>query len=192
MMSKNAVVHISAEGFVDDISLFINNPELHDMQALDLIYAAVLVHDINVWQDHLADGPSSKLELDKWFYYILAWKFNKFGNTIPQFIDDIQSEQRPCVDILDPDTRRQVSITMKDYQESHQRTLGVYKNMSGIEKDQVQALMDKSIKFAVQTALGQLTWFQARRAYSAIYIPAMTYRLVATSIPECELYAIQA
>lgn len=187
-VSPDNTSHTSAEGFVDDISLFINDPSLH-LVALDLLFEAIK-HDIRTWQD-LLGGSGGKLELEKCFYYILSWKFNKFGDAIPRSLEDIKAECDTTIAIHDPDSNQDIPLQVKDITQDH-KTLGVLKTMSGDEKTQLQALKEKSKKLATQTALGQLTRFQARRAYSSVYMPSMTYSLVATSLSEADLNVVQS
>lgn len=192
-MTRHDVLHnhkrrISAEGFVDDIALFINHRLLTD-DNLILLYECTH-HDINAWQQLLASS-GGKLELTKCFYYVLLWKFNKFGDPIPKTIEDIHQEVCNRVQIEDPDTKQIITMEQKDIHQVH-KTLGVLKSISGDDSEQIQALLTKSNKLATQTKLGQLTRYQARRAYTSIYMPSMTYSLVATSLSESSLHDVQS
>lgn len=73
--------HQWIEGFVDDTSLFCNDNEGNkNIQKL----INHLQADANLWANLLA-ATGGNLELQKCFYYILAWKFDDkgFGHPVP-------------------------------------------------------------------------------------------------------------
>lgn len=168
----------SAEGFVDDVALFTNVHALIDTE-LPILREA-LSKDINTWQ-HILAGSGGKLELIKCFYYILMWKFNKMGDPIPLTKDELHNLGHTDITITDPDTKEQVVLEHRSVDDVH-RTLGAYKTISGDETNQFTVLLDKSNQLAIRTAQGQLTRLQARRAFSSIYIPSISYSLVTTNL----------
>lgn len=67
------------EGFLDDTSIFCNN---NDDQKNFTKLLEILQHDAQLWTNLLAT-TSGKLELQKCFYYVLAWKFDDEGFGVP-------------------------------------------------------------------------------------------------------------
>lgn len=177
-VQKGTTKNTSAEGFVDDVALFTN---LHALVDSDLpTLRKALSEDINTWQETLA-GSGGKLELIKCFYYILMWRFNKTGDPIPMTKTELYDAGHTDITIQDPDTKQRVTIDHKCIDQVH-RTLGAYKTISGDESEQFKVLLAKSNQLAIHTSQGQLTRSQARRAYSSIYIPSMSYSLVTTNL----------
>lgn len=178
----------SAEGFVNDVALFTN---LHALIEADLpTLRQALSQDINTWQTTIA-GSGGKLELIKCFYYILMWKFNKMGDPSPLTNQELIDLGHTDITIMDPDSKEHVALEHKSVEEVH-RTLGAFKTISGDESSQFQVLLEKSNKLAVCTAQGQLTRLQARRAYSSIYIPSISYSLVTTNLSQKLMADIQS
>lgn len=179
----------SAEGFVDDVALFTNLHSLTESELPTLRLA--LSQDINQWQ-HILAGSGGKLELIKCFYYILMWKFNKMGDPIPLTKAELEQHHgQSDITITDPDTKAEVILDHKCVTEVH-RTLGAFKTIAGDESEQYKVLLTKSNQLAVRTSQGQLTRLQARRAYSSIYVPSMSYSLVTTNLAPKLLAAIQS
>jgi hypothetical protein len=75
------------DGFVDDTSLFTNllNTIIESNDIKEL--TSRLQHDMIAWKE-LLEASGAKLELTKWFYYILTCKFDSKGNPIPTTINE--------------------------------------------------------------------------------------------------------
>jgi hypothetical protein len=81
------------DGFVDDTSIFTNNPSSSDDIS---VLKAKLQYDGNYWAGLLA-ASGGHLELIKCFYYILTWAWDFNGNPSPQLIVDQDDHQIPLV-----------------------------------------------------------------------------------------------
>jgi hypothetical protein len=173
------------EGFVDDTSLFTNLPT-YTSNIIDLTSA--ITDDLQIWAG-LLEASGGKLELSKCFYYILSWKFNTEGDPAPTSIAD-QRELTDQISIFDSTTSSTTLIPQKEVTEAH-KTLGVWKSPIGDESKQKKILQEKSDHFATKIASAQLTRYQARLAYNAMYSPAMTYCLPACNINAADLEKIQ-
>lgn len=136
-------------------------------------------------------ASGGKLELAKCFLYILVWKFNKFSDPISLSKQEMSELVNISINITDSESGYTISLEHQDVWEAH-RTLGAWKTISGDQDEQIKVLMEKSNKLAIQTRIGQLTQFQARRAYTLIYTPAMTYSLIATNLTNNDLHKIQS
>lgn len=191
---SNDTFFTTAEGFVDDVALLINNKdEIHyQFELFDVLLRILsyINYDLQLWQEILV-ASGGKLELAKCFLYILAWKFNKFGDPINLTKQEMSDIVNTNINITDSETGTTISLEHKDVWEAH-RTLGAWKTISGDQSEQIKVLKEKSNRLALQTKLGQLTRFQARRAYTSIYTPAMTYSLVATNLTSNDLHKIQS
>lgn len=186
--SKTTPRKVTAETFVDDVAVFINFPTLRIEQLSVLILLAN--QDIRLWLLILY-AAGGKLELDKCFWYLLWWTFNHMGDPRPMTRDEVNAITDDAIIIEDVETKTNVRLAQKEVHEAH-RTLGAYKSISGDETTQYEILMEKSNSLALSTRTGQLSRFQARRAFTAIYIPSMTYSLVSTNLSQHELRAIQS
>jgi hypothetical protein len=70
------------EGFVDDTSIFTNDNEINIESV-----KAKLQHD-GTWWAGVQESSGGKLELTKYFYYLLSWKWDSKGNPIPESINE--------------------------------------------------------------------------------------------------------
>jgi hypothetical protein len=62
------------DGYVDDTSIFTNIDETNKIPMAKSI-AQQLQSDASIWEK-LLSATGGKLELTKWFYYILQWEFD--------------------------------------------------------------------------------------------------------------------
>jgi hypothetical protein len=105
------------DGFVDDTSLFVNlldqDSDPNDIQLLH----ERLQHDMILWQV-LLKSSGGKLELQKCFYYVMAWKFGADGRPIPITIEE---QRRICkqITIKDNQSNNETIIEQKETFEVH-------------------------------------------------------------------------
>lgn len=172
--------------FVDDTSVFsnkiVNNNDLSEL-------SRQLQEDSEIWANLLA-ALGGKLELDKCFYYLLTWKFDKNGDAEPETMNDQLGKHCP-ITIKDERNNKTLTIRQKEISDPH-KTLGIMENMSGCEKAQVEYLKDKRDKFAAKVSYAKLSRHRASIAYRTMYVPSMTYGLPATNLTETDLNKIQS
>jgi hypothetical protein len=171
------------EGFVDDNSIFTNNGYYNDNLFILLQKAK---RDGQTWEVFLS-ATGGELELTKCFYYLLSWKWDKFGNPSPQTISEQNLDK---LEIILTTTEKSTALEQKEVFDSH-KTLGCYKCVIGNENTQFDVLIEKSNKIASQIETGQLNKRQARLAHSCCYIPSMVYCLAAVNMTEAQLVKIQ-
>jgi hypothetical protein len=171
------------QGFVDDTSIF-SNLEYDNTNTSDLLQQ--VQSDTQIWTNFLRI-TGGELELPKCFYYILSWKWDKWGNPIPQNSTE-QNLQHNSLQIQN--TTDLTKLTQKDPSDSH-KTLGTYKCLYGKEHQHIQYLLDKSNDFSNKILNSSLNHRQARLAYNTCYIPGMTYSLTPVHLTETTLNYIQ-
>jgi hypothetical protein len=165
------------EGFVDDISQYTNNDyDNDDIENLKNKLEA----DGRLWAG-LLSAAGGDLELSKCFYYLLSWGWDKYGNPIPQTIQQ-QKQLTTTFNIADANQTPKL-IQQRDIYECH-KTLGAFKSICGDETVHIQALMQKSDEIIAALGTGQLNRRQARIAYNCHYIPAILYSTTAMSIQQ--------
>jgi hypothetical protein len=144
-----------------------------------------LKRDGTIWSG-LLDASGGKLEMNKCFYYLLTWKWDKRGNAVPQTILEQKGEESPiCLDTTG------TILQQKEIGESY-KTLGANKVMFGEEKDHFKTMMKKSEQFCYQIESSKLNKRQERRAFSSCYIPTMMYSLPTTNLTKEQLFKILA
>jgi hypothetical protein len=131
------------EGFVEDTSIF-KNLEYGD-ENISLLKQKI-EHDGQLWAKflHISGGA---LELPKCFFYILSWKWDKWGNPSPQ---TNQEQQIPNPTLQIDTINDNNKITQKEAETSH-KTLGTYKCLFGTEQDHFKHLSTKSDEYATKT-----------------------------------------
>jgi hypothetical protein len=97
------------------------------------------------------------LELSKCFYYLLSWKWDKWGSPIPQ---TIKEQNLPPIKIIMSATKEIITLQQKEVQDSH-RTLGTYKCIFGSETEQYTKLLEQSDNLTKKATLSQLNDRQA-------------------------------
>jgi Reverse transcriptase (RNA-dependent DNA polymerase) len=170
--------------FVDDASQFTNTE--HTQQEV-LVLQQALKHDAQTWSGLLA-AISGKIEITKSFYYILSWAWDKYGIPKPQ--QNNQQDTEEDFIVLENSEGTEQRLHQRNVEECH-KTLGVYKALSGNEKEHVAYLKDKSNQIALAITSGQLNQRQAKLAYNTSYIPSLLYSLPAVSLSENTVYTIQ-
>jgi Reverse transcriptase (RNA-dependent DNA polymerase) len=172
------------EGFVDDTSIFSNNK----FNNTDLISLKEHLKQDGTWWAGLLEATGGKLELQKCFYYLLTWKFNKKGNASPQPTTE-QHDNHNKIQV-DHNNKNNIPLQQKDIKTSH-KTLGTFKTVTGCEKDHYKYLLNKSNDYAEMALFGQLSRRQTKLAYTYNYIPALSYSLTAMCLSEQQLESIQ-
>jgi hypothetical protein len=183
IQTKYAPIIHWIEGFVDDNSIF-TNLEFGCEDLNKLIKKAT--KDAQLWEG-LLSATGGELQLSKCFYYVLSWKWDKFGNPSPQ--NKIEQNILPLT-LQMTTTQMSEELTQKECHESH-KTLGTHKCIIGHEITQYEVLLDKSNKFAERAVKAQFTPEQATIAYNNCYIPSMVYSLTAVNLNEKQLTTIQ-
>jgi hypothetical protein len=115
------------EGFVDDTSIFTNTTFIS--QCVKTM-ATTLEADGTEWAGLVA-ASGGKLELQKFFFYILRWTWNEKGQAIPQSIN-----QQGNMGTINLDTKHPTSGIIKQLavSQSH-KTLGAFKCIDSNEED---------------------------------------------------------
>jgi hypothetical protein len=180
---KHKITKKWIEGFVDDNSNFTNN-NYYDENLINLLKKAQ--HDGQTWEGFLST-TGGELELQKCFYYILSWNWDKWGNPTPQSIQE-QALNKLTLKLTTKNLSQ--DLEQKEVWEPH-KTLGCQKCIVGKEEEQFQKLLNKSNTIAASIEKAQLNKRQARLAYSCNYIPSMVYCLTAVSLTEKQLGEIQ-
>jgi hypothetical protein len=169
---------------VDNTSIFTNDKK-NDIKQLKL-----KLQNNGTWWAGLLESSGGKLELEKCFYYLLKWKWNKNGDPEPELITK-QSTNNTTEDIsLTENNANTVQLHQKEIYTSH-KTLGTMKNMTGDESAHIKFMTEKSNKFEVATKHSQFNRRQSRMAYNSCYIPALLYSLTVVSITEKQTNEIQ-
>jgi Reverse transcriptase (RNA-dependent DNA polymerase) len=172
------------EGFVDDTSLFTNlqfgQKDLHEL-------IRRMEEDGTIWSN-LLEASGGKLEMEKCFYYLISWKFNKNGSPCPQ-ISTEQFEETITMTLEKHKPNPQI-LQKREVDVSH-KTLGTFKSMTGNEDAQIKYLTDKCLQHTRRAKFGQLSRTQARTAYYSTFIPSMMYSTPATCLDEYQLNTIQ-
>jgi hypothetical protein len=124
------------EGFVDDNTLF-TNLKYGRTNLNELVKKAE--QDWQNWEC-LLHTSGGALELSKCFYYLLSWKWDKWGSPIPQ---TIKEQNLPPTKITMSATNEIITLQQKEVQDSH-KTLGTYKCIFGSEIEQYTKLLEKA------------------------------------------------
>jgi hypothetical protein len=136
------------DAFVDDTSIF-TNEETNDIKKL----REKLQHD-GAWWAGLLESSGGKLELTKCFYYLLTWKWGKYGDPEPELIKEQSQEDGSERISLNQNDNKPVFLEQKEINKSH-KTLGTYKNMMGNEEEHMIFMKEKSRTFEVKTSNSQ-------------------------------------
>jgi hypothetical protein len=142
--------------------------------------------DAQLWEG-LLSATGGELELKKYFYYVLSWKWDSNGNPIPETISE-QNLELLEVKMTNSNTNKE--FDQKEVLASH-KTLGTYKCFVDKETEQFDVLIEKSEKITNLVKSGQQNKRQSWLAYSCYYIPKMVYSLTAVSMNDKQLTIIQ-
>jgi hypothetical protein len=171
------------EGFIDDTSLFTNIDFISQCSKTLINH---LQQDGCEWAS-LLEASGGKLELIKFFYYMLTWTWDSKGEPTPLTINQHDLQNKLSLRNLSGEP---VTIQQKEVVESH-KTLGTYKCINGDETEHIKQLNKKSTNLGNLVFSGQLNGRQALLAHNMVYIPSMLYSLPAMCISEEETYSIQ-
>jgi hypothetical protein len=171
------------EGYVDDISNYVNNN--FDEDNINMLRDK-LQSDGHLWAG-LLSASGGQLEWSKCFYYLLTWHWDKYGNPTPQSIEQ-QNLGNTTINLAAPGQPPQF-IHQRNISESH-KTLGTHKNISGDESVHIQSLRTKSDDMIAALGAGHLNRRQTKIAYNSNYIPSMIYSTPAMCIGEEDMYRI--
>ena len=191
MQMKNSDITESLQqwidGYVDDTSIFTSIDEQEQVPTAQTI-AVQLQQDAQIWEQLLA-ATGGKLELTKCFYYILQWKFDEEG--VPSHISKQELEEAGVkIAIQEQGKDQPTEITHIDCDTAH-RTLGVYKTITGSQKEQKRQTSEKSETISRAVGAANFTRKQTKTAWNTMYIPAITYPSAATYLEESELVKIE-
>jgi hypothetical protein len=174
------------DGFVDNTSLFTSLIstliERNDVEQL----TSRLRLDMIAWKE-LPEASGGKLDITKFFYYILTWEFDNKGNPIPTTISE-QRETTDQITIRDTFTNITITIQQREVDEAH-KTLGCN------EAAEIKFLKTRSDSLANMIRNYGLTHKQARLAYSLVHISSLKHGLPSISlsyqqITEIHQYAV--
>jgi len=137
------------DGFVDDTTLWQNTFKA-SMENLNHVEEspAIQIQQLQAraqWWEELLHATGGRLELDKCFYYILQWKFDKEGKALLATLPDLQ--QYNSIVFRQSETQNNETITHRDCHNSH-KTLGVMENPSGNNGGERERLQTKASKMA--------------------------------------------
>jgi hypothetical protein len=167
------------DGFVDNTSLFTNIARNFGNTNDIVELTRRLREDMIAWKD-LLETSGGKLELKKFFYYILSWKFDGKGNPTPTTI----AEQRTLVEqihIPDGQFGTLITIDQKEVIVEH-KTLGCYKSITGNAKEEIKYLKTNSDILGNRISRATLTHYQVYLAYNTVFLPSLKYGLPSTSL----------
>lgn len=170
------------DGFVNDTTIYCNNHDL-SLNEDDLILN--MTHDANLWSQ-LLQITGGKLQLQKCFYFILSWKFDKNGQPSPKTISD-QTAQRE-VYIYDENNNYQ-KITQIESTDTF-RTLGCHVNGVSNSDTQYKILLDKSERHATTTNMAMLHRRVGRLTYSTLFIPQLLYSMSTSTLSKQQICTI--
>ena len=189
-MSNSAITEMIQQwidGYVDNTSIFTSIDKIDGIPN-SMTLAEQLQKDARVWE-RLLSATGGKLELTKCFYYILQWEFDSEGNPTHTSKEDLSSNGVQ-ITIKEPDTNQLTEIKHLDCNTAH-RTLGLYKTLTGDQKEQIKQTKTKSETISRAIGAAHFTRKQAKTAWNAIYITGVTYPFVATYLEENELVKIE-
>jgi Reverse transcriptase (RNA-dependent DNA polymerase) len=113
---KNNSIQQWIDGFVDYTTLFTNIIQrTNDNDITQLCHQ--LTRDMTIWIEFL-EASGSKLELSKCFYYVLSWKFDNDGNSVPMTIMEQRAIQVPPITII-AENNSPVTILQKEVNQAH-------------------------------------------------------------------------
>jgi exonuclease III len=172
-------------GFVDDcngqVNCFMLTQNDHTLQLM-LQHAT---SNAKYWAD-LLSVTGGALELSKCSYHVMYWKFSAQGAPV---LTNMKAELPP-ISVSDPHTQQEQVLEYLHPYAAH-KTLGHYKEPSGIQVQQVAKLKDKSDSITEFLWRMPLTRSEAWTYYSACYLPSVTYPLTASFLTSKQLQKVQ-
>jgi Reverse transcriptase (RNA-dependent DNA polymerase) len=168
-----------SSGFVDDIThwcIMMNN-----QNSLDESTEQTLMHHMQemaqLWEQFLK-FTGEKIELSKFFYYPIVWKFDSEGAAFLKLPNELPS----TISLQDSESKQLFHISSKPCDEAH-KTLGVMEQQDGQNTAEVHRLIKKSLSHAQIIAGSILKYKETETYYFAIYVPSMSYSCEETEFP---------
>ena len=174
--SKKRVVKQPTIGFVDNNNNCVTKKKGKKIEGS-------LKESAQKWEK-LLYASGGKLELNKCFTYLIKWKHNGEGK-------QIISEKRENLQIEDSEDGEIVMIEAKQANEAH-KTLGFYKSPDMSMKRQLEEMKKKISRIAHLITSYGLSQEISRKAYSAVFKPAVEYALTSSYMKKEELDKAQA
>lgn len=142
--SREIKVNRVCSGFVDDITHLVNSfsKSLFGEESIEELKEKTRV--TAQWWEELLHATGGKLELQKCFFYLMAWMFD--GEGTAKLVSSTESTDQQ-VSITNSKTGEEVTIERKECSESH-KTLGAIENPTGDFHEEVKRLLEKSRKMA--------------------------------------------
>jgi exonuclease III len=176
---------VSMVGFVDDSNGQVNSFYEDDTTANLQSTVHKAKTNATIWS-HLLQATGGALELSKCSYHVLYWKFSSQGAPV---LCNIQSEI-PALEVPDPITNTSETLEYLPPTKAH-KTLGHFKEPSGLHKEQYRQLKAKSDQITDFLWSTHLTREEAWLYYQACYIPAVTYPLTSSFLSPAQLKSVQ-
>ena len=178
-------ITLAIVGFVEDCNGQVNCFDLPQNEATlqQLMHHATT--NAKKWAD-LLSITGGALELSKCSYHVVVWKFSLQGAPI---LVNMKSEL-PTISVNDPHTGQEQVLEYLHPYAAH-KTLGHYKEPSGIQVEQFRRLKEKSNSITEFLWKMPLTRSEAWTYYSACYLPSVTYPLTASALTTKQLTKIQ-
>ena len=176
---------LSMVGFVDDtngqVNSFLDDESPSTLQVLP----AKATHSATTWT-HLLSASGGALELTKCSYHVLHWHFS--SNGAPVLVNADPMVER--ISLVNPVTSQHECLEYLAPGQAH-KTLGHFKEPSGIQSTQYRQLLQKGDSITEFLWKTQLTREEAWLYYQACYVPAITYPLTCSFLTVSQLDNIQ-
>ena len=127
-----------------------------------------------------------KLELEKCFFYLLHWVFDKEG--IPRLATP--EEMDVAITIRNPETDKRVKIEHKSCYEPH-KTLGAMECPALEYRAEADRILAKCQEFAAKLADKELSMADFHVVHNTFYLPKVAYSLPTCQLPIKELRRVQ-
>ena len=181
------------DAFVDDTTAWVNFfLESFDNNIATIDKIAVSLQQTAQWWEELLTATGGKLELDKCFYYIINWTFNKRGDAFIGPHKDIP------IYIKDHTTNQLAKITQRPTDPKHKdtphKTLGGMQSPCPSKGNQAQfEHLDKKLKkFANLVGAGWANRCEGIMLHQQYYTPSVKYGLCAAVMTESQLDKLQS
>jgi hypothetical protein len=143
-----------------------------------------LLQDTAQWWEELLLTTAGKLELNKCFYYIIDWVFNKHGQ--PQLQD-----HKEDIIITNHTTGKPELINQKVHTEAH-KTLGIFLAPQNNHLAATQLIYKKTEQFARQITANTINNLEANLAHDIVYNARIWYGMHVITTNKKTLDKIQA
>ena len=167
--------HISADGFVDDVTAWLNCFEQisDDPQAKNEQQLPELVKKMETaaqYWEQLLDASGGKLELPKCFYYVLHWNFNAEGEARLSSKEEIPYQ----IKLTQSQSGDVCEIEQKDCREAH-KTLGNHIAPTLSSKQQYKKQKESAVKLATRLGSQRFDSLDCRIALTGHINPSFGY-----------------